>query len=255
MTLSEVEIPLLDGRTMRGVLARPDLAAPVAGVVLVHEIFGLDQAIREAAIRLADHGYAALAVDLFSHRGGRAVCLMRELGGMVSGRGSGSRTLVDLESGVDWLADQPAVDGARVGMVGFCWGGGVTLAFATEAGDLRAAAAFYGSNPRPLERVESIRCPVLAVYGSKDRFVTPGARPLADAMAARGKPFEWHVVEGVGHGFMRTTSRAYRADTGAEGWRLLLDFLDRQMLPGGDAARRTGAGQKEGRDPMPSQPT
>lgn len=232
MTLREVEIPVADGRRMSGMLAVHRSAAPVASVVLVHELFGLDGAIRDAAVRLSDNGYAALAIDLFSHRGGRAVCLLRELGTIITGHGPGSQVLADLEAGVEWLADQPRVDPGRVAMVGFCWGGGLTLAFATESGDLRAAAAFYGRNPKPLERVGSIGCPVLAVYGAKDRFVTPGARSLAEAMAARGKPFEWHVVPGVGHGFMRHTSRRYRADAGEEGWRLLLDFLGRELRAG-----------------------
>lgn len=233
MSLTEVEIPLADGRRMGGLLAVRRGATPVAGVVLVHELFGLDGAIRDSAVRLADNGFAALAVDLFGHRGGRAICLMRELGAMVSGHGPGSQVLADLEAAGEWLGNQHRVDAARIAMVGFCWGGGVTLAFATESGDLRAAAAFYGRNPRPLARVEAIGCPVLAVYGAKDRFVTPGAQRLAEAMAANGKPFEWHVVDGVGHGFMRHTSRGYRPEAGEQGWRLLMDFLARELRPPG----------------------
>lgn len=230
MTIAEVEIPV-PGAAMAGVLAVSRGTQPVPGVVLVHELFGLDGAIRDAATRLAGNGYAALAVDLFGHRGGRAVCLMRELAGMVSGHGAGSQVLGDLESAVEWLGGHPRTDPARIAMVDSCWGGGVTLAFATESDELRAAAAFYGRNPRPLDRVGSISCPVLAVYGEKDRFVTPAAARLADAMAAHGKRFEWHVVDGVGHGFMRHTSRGYRPEAGEEGWRLLLDFLGRELRP------------------------
>jgi carboxymethylenebutenolidase len=230
VTLAAVEIDV-PGATMAGMLAVPAGASPVPAVVLVHELFGLDAAIRDAATRLAGNGYAALAVDLFGHRGGRVICLMRELAGMVSGHGPASQVLADLEAAVEWLGHHPRSDPARTAMVGFCWGGGVTLAFATESAELRAAAAFYGRNPRPLDRVDSITCPVLAVYGEKDRFVTPGAAPLADAMAARGKRFEWHVVEGVGHSFMRHTSRNYRPEAGEEGWRLLLDFLGRELGP------------------------
>jgi carboxymethylenebutenolidase len=230
MTLAEVKIPV-PGAMMTGYLAVSRGARPVAGVVLVHELFGLDGVIRDAASRLAGNGYAALAVDLFGHRGGRTVCLMRELASMLTGHGGGSQVLADLESAVDWLGGYPRTDPARIAMVGFCWGGGVTLAFATESDDLRAAAAFYGRNPRPLDRVGSIRCPVLAVYGERDRFVTPGARRLAEAMAAHGKRFEWHVVDGVGHGFMRHTARGFRPEAGEEGWRLLLDFLGRELRP------------------------
>jgi len=246
MTLAEVEIPV-PGATMAALLTVSRGAQPVPGVVLVHELFGLDGVIRDAASRLAGNGYAALAVDLFGHRGGRAACLMRELGSMLTGRGTGSQVLADLEAAVDWLGSYPRTDPARIAMVGFCWGGGVTLAFATESDDLRAAAAFYGRNPRPLERVASVGCPVLGVYGAKDRLVTPAGQRLAEAMAAHGKRFEWHVVDGVGHGFMRHTARAFRPEAGEEGWRLLLDFLGRELRPtAGNAPVAAAAPRSEG---------
>jgi len=186
---------------MQAELAMPG-NAPQASVIVVHEIFGLTDHLRDVARRLAEEGYAALAVDLFGHRGGRLRCLMAELGRMLTGRASASATSRDLEAARGWLRAQGGLAGQPVGIVGFCWGGGVVLGFVArddaDAVELEAAAAFYGRNP-PLESVRDVSCPVLAVYGERDRFVTPGAVALRDAMEAGGKTFESRVVPGVGH--------------------------------------------------------
>jgi carboxymethylenebutenolidase len=141
-------------------------------VVIIHEAFGLNENIREITHRFADAGYAAFAVDLFAGRN-RAVCMARFVGGML--RGAPERFGVgDLKSALSVLAEQPSVEGDRIGAIGFCMGGGIAVAWACTDDRLRAIAPFYGVNPRPLGAV-SRSCPVVGSYPEKDFTARSGA--------------------------------------------------------------------------------
>ena len=224
--LRTVHIATDAGRWMRAELASP-AGAPRGAVIVVHELFGLTDHLRDVTRRLAGEGYVALALDLFGHRGGRVRCLMAELGRMLTGRGPRTGTMADLAAAQRWLAAHPWHRELPSAVVGFCWGGGVVLGFVTRGEQLDAAAAFYGRNP-PLEAVDAVSCPVLAVYGEKDRFITPGADALRAAMERAGKICEAHVVPGVGHSFMNDR-RGNHPEAVEEGWRTLLDFFERHL--------------------------
>ena len=132
-----------------GYLARPDGAGPHPGVVVIHEAYGLNDNIKDITRRFAEHGYAALAVDLFSDRN-RAVCMARYMGGMLLG--SVNRYGIDdLKAALTYLASDSTVDAKRLGAIGFCMGGGFAIAWACTDSRLKAIAPFYGANPRPLD--------------------------------------------------------------------------------------------------------
>jgi carboxymethylenebutenolidase len=222
-----VRLPTDAGREMLAELAAPP-GQPRGAVIVVHELFGLTDHLRDVADRLAAEGYLALAVDLFGHRGGRLRCLLGELGRMLIGGGPADSALADLEVAAAWLRRQPSYRGLPVGIVGFCWGGGAVLALVTRPdAAVDAAAAFYGRNP-PLDEVANVTCPVLAVYGAKDRFVTPSAGRLREAMTRAGRAFEAHVVPDVGHSFMNERRR-HDPVAVATGWQLLLTFFGRHL--------------------------
>lgn len=224
--LRTIRIASDDGRWIRAELAAPT-GAPRGAVIVVHELFGLTDHLRDVTRRLAREGYVALALDLFGHRGGRVRCLMVELGRLLTGRGPRTETVTDLAAAQRWLGAHPSYRELPSAVVGFCWGGGLVLGFVTRGGTIDAAAAFYGRNP-PLEAVDAVSCPVLAVYGEKDRFITPGAEALRSAMERAGKTFEAHVVPGVGHSFMNERRRHDPAAVEL-GWRVLLDFFGRNL--------------------------
>jgi carboxymethylenebutenolidase len=149
---------------LRGYLAWPEGDDPFPGVVIIHEAFGLNENIQGIARRFADEGYAALAVDLFSGRS-RAVCMARFVSGML--RGAPERFGIgDLKAALGVLAEQPSIDGGRIGAIGFCMGGGFAIAWACTDDRLRAIAPFYGLNPRPLGAVAR-SCPVVGSYPDK----------------------------------------------------------------------------------------
>ncbi|HJQ27793.1 MAG TPA: dienelactone hydrolase family protein, partial [Rubrobacter sp.] len=136
---------------LEGYIARPAGDGPFPGVVIIHEAFGLNENMQEIARRFADEGYFAFAVDLFAGRN-RVVCMARFMGGML--RATPERFGIgDLKAALSVLAEQPSVDGERVGAIGFCMGGGFAIAWACTDDRLKAIAPFYGANPRPLSAV------------------------------------------------------------------------------------------------------
>jgi carboxymethylenebutenolidase len=193
-----VSIPLAGGGALPGYLALPDLDANGPGVVVLHEIFGLNADIRRIADRFAASGYAALVPDLYGH-GNRALCLTRVL---ASGMRAGAerRTLDDIEDARRYLAARPEVDGSRLAVAGFCLGGGFALLFAAKGG-VKAASVNYGLVPKDASRLESV-CPVVGSYGARDRQFVAHGRRLEAHLSALGVPHDVKMYEGAGHSFL-----------------------------------------------------
>src|ERR1039458_3991365 len=141
MSLQAVAIPSSQTR-LQGCLALPDGPGPHPGVVVIHEIYGLNDNIRDITGRLAAEGYASLAVDLFSERN-RVICMARLMGGTLTGQGGFA--VNDLQASADFLIAQPSVDPQRIGAVGFCMGGGLAIAWGYRDRRLCAIAPFYGT--------------------------------------------------------------------------------------------------------------
>src|SRR5215469_7587013 len=154
--------------------ARPEGAGPFPAVVVIHEIYGLNDNIQDITRRFAAAGYVGLAVDLFAGRN-RAVCMARLIGQMMSGAPENS-TVAELRAALDWLAARPEVDAARVGAIGFCMGGTFAIAWACVDQRLQVIAPFYGRNPRPIEAARRM-CPVVGSYPEKD-FTAAAGRQL-----------------------------------------------------------------------------
>jgi carboxymethylenebutenolidase len=207
--------------TLRGYLALPEGSGPFPGVVVIHEAFGLNGNIREITDRFAANGYAALAVDLFSDRN-RAVCMARFMGGIL--RGAPDRYGVgDLKASLSVLAEQPQVDGERVGAIGFCMGGGFAIAWACTDDRLKAIAPFYGANPRPLEAV-SRSCPVVGSYPGKD-FTARSGRKLDAALSRYGIPHDIKVYPGAKHSFFNDRGSSYDSAASEDSWGRVMAFF------------------------------
>ena len=203
MATDDVRIPLEGGGALRAALALPSedpatKAAARAGVIVLHEMFGLNDDMRRIASRFADAGYVAVVPDLYSH-GNKALCLTRVL--LDGGRGSGdSGPMADIEATRQWLAARDDVDGERIGVAGFCIGGGFALAFGVRGG-VKASAVNYGTVPKQREKLAGT-CPVVASYGGRDRLFAPAAGRLERHLEALGVPHDVKVYERVGHSFM-----------------------------------------------------
>ncbi len=206
---------------MDSYLVVPSAPGPIPGVVVIHEIFGLNQNIREIADRFSGEGYIAMAVDLFSGAN-RVACMLRIIYGMLI-RPFENGIIADLHSAIRYLRSQDGVDPSRIGVVGFCMGGSYALQLACTDQDLRAASVFYGMNPRPLEQVARA-CPIVGSYPEKD-FTASAARKLEPMLERFGVPHDIKVYPDARHSFFNDRGRTFQAEAAADSWGRMMTFF------------------------------
>jgi carboxymethylenebutenolidase len=188
---------------LHGYLATPRGSGPWPGVVMIHEIFGLDDVMRGHADRLADLGYLTLAVDLFS-TGGTARCLVSTMAAMVRGHG---RAFADISAAREYLAVSGDCTG-KIGVIGFCIGGGFALLSAGDGYD--AAAVNYGQLPRHLDETLAGACPIVASYGRRDPSLRGAADRLDAALDKAGVIHDVKEYPAASHAFLNDTETGPR---------------------------------------------
>lgn len=181
---------------LQAYLAMPPIGqGPWPGVVVIQDAFGLGDVIRGHVDRLATAGYLAVAPDLYS-RGGMVRCVQRTMRSMTTRSG---QAYDDIEATRRWLTGRRDCTG-RMGVIGFCMGGGFALGLADRGFD--ASASNYGQLPDDIDAVLGGACPVVASYGGRDRTLKGTAAKLEAALAARGVPHDVKEYRDAGHGFM-----------------------------------------------------
>ena len=234
-------IALREGGSMRALLVLPDGTAPPGGwpaVIAIHDILGFSPDIQRIARRFADSGYAALAPALFDGAGAPVLCVVRTLRDAVQ---PGSAAYGRLDQAKAFLAGRPGVNGARVGVTGFCMGGGFALAWAAQGG-FRVCAPYYGGVP---EHADSLRrvCPVVAGFGERDGPFLAHASRLESHLNQLGIAHDVKLYPGVGHGYMndhgggllsqiarRTPMHAaYDENAAEDSWRRMLAFFGEHL--------------------------
>ncbi len=223
----DVRLPGGDGAELQAYLARPsgDGAAPV--ILVCHENRGLTDHIKDVTRRLAKAGYVGLAMDLLSRQGGTAAVGADQVPGQL-GNTSPDQFVADFLSGWDYLKGQAFAQSERVGMVGFCFGGGVTWLMATRMPELRAAVPFYGPHP-PLEDVPKINAAVLGIYGALDQRIDQGIPEIEAAMKANDKIFEKLVYPDADHAFHNDTGTRYVAAAAVDAWQQTLAWFGKYV--------------------------
>jgi carboxymethylenebutenolidase len=198
METTDLTIPGPAGRSLRAALALPEGSGPHPGMVVLHEAFGLNDDIRRITARFAGEGYVALAPDLYSNAGSRTLCMVRLMTDLLTRTQGGA--FADIDATRRSLAERGDVDAERIGVVGFCMGGGFALAYGAR-GKVGAAGVNYAFVPKDRTALEGV-CPVVASYGALDRTLRSAPGRLEAHLRALGVPHDLKVYEGVGHSFL-----------------------------------------------------
>jgi len=197
-------VPLKHGsRTVEAFVVYPEIKGKAPVVVMIHEIFGLTDWAKEMADELAAQGFIVVEPDLlsgFGPGGGGSSEFPSQDAAVKAVSGLDPDVVsADLDAAADYGKHLPAADG-KLAVVGFCWGGGKSFAFATHRHDLSAAFVFYGPSPAD---VTPINAPVYGFYAGNDARIGATVPATTEAMKAAGKKYEPVMYDGAGHGFMR----------------------------------------------------
>jgi len=192
-------------RTVQAFVVYPEVKDKAPVVIVIHEIFGLSNWARSMADDLAAAGYIAIAPDLLSgmgpNGGGSSAFPDQDATVMAVSGLNADVVTADLDATADYAKKIPASNG-KLAVVGFCWGGGKSFAFATHRHDLSAAFVFYGPGP-DASAIASITAPVYGFYAGNDARIGATIPTTTEAMKAAGKRYEPVTYDGAGHGFMR----------------------------------------------------
>lgn len=206
-----------DGAELMGYLASPAAEGVYPAILVCHENRGLNPHIEDVARRFAKEGYVALAIDLLSREGGTAEYERDEVPGLLSAAPA-ERHVADFAAGKEYLKTLDNVDGTRLGMTGYCFGGGITWRCATVFPDLSAAVPFYGVAPE-LDQVPNIEAAVLGVYAELDERINAGKDALEEALAEAGITHEMKVYPGASHAFHNDTNpERYNEEQATQAW-------------------------------------
>ncbi|HEX2164441.1 MAG TPA: dienelactone hydrolase family protein [Thermoanaerobaculia bacterium] len=235
VTTREVTYATVGGREATGYLAfpagaelRPDDHLP--GLVLIHEWWGLNDNVETMARMFARHGYQALAVDLY----GGEVADDPERARALTQSVDQAAALDNLRQAVDYLSDD--LGAPRVGVLGWCFGGGWSLQAALAMpDDLDAAVVYYGRLVTEPAELEPLAAPLLGIFGGEDSSIpVDQVRRFESALDEMGKDAEVHVYEGAGHAFANPSGDAYQPEASRDAWEKTLAFLEQHLKePGG----------------------
>jgi carboxymethylenebutenolidase len=237
----EIEIGLPGGGHLRGAVARPDRQGPRPGVVVLHEVLGDQPEMRAVCDVFAERGYVALMPDLFSSRGPRALCLSRTL--IEASIGKPERVTGYIDAARAWLAEQDDVDGDRIGVIGFCMGGGFALAYvAGGRPGVQVASVNYGEVPGEPQRLRGA-CPIVASYGRRDLFMRGRAERLRSNLERLGIEHDVKLYDDAGHSFMTQGNHpvgrlvffplrlGYVPHAADDAWQRVFAYFDARLQP------------------------
>ena len=226
---------------MRALLTLPDGERPSGGwplILAIHDAFGFSDDIRRIARRFAENGYAALAPAVYDGAGAPFLCVVRTFRDLQARKGAAFERI---EAARAHAAALPEIDGDRLGVTGFCMGGGFAIFFAARGG-LKVCAPYYGDTPRHAEQLRDI-CPVVAGFGALDKqFAAQGER-LERHLTELGVQHDVKIYPDVGHSYMndfgegamaalmrRTPLHAgYDEEASEDSWRRMLGFFSEHL--------------------------
>ena len=234
LVAGEVQIPVVDG-LIPAYRAAPASGGPFPTVLVIHEIFGVHEWIKDVCRRLAHAGYFAVAPSLNARQGDVAKAPDMPSVMAIMGQVPDAEVASDLDATIAWAATTGKVDTERVGVTGFCWGGRQTWLYAEHNPKVRAAVAWYGPLGYPTnslhpknapDLIAQLQVPVLGLYGGADAGI-PKSQIVAFAAALKraGKDCQVIIYPDAPHGFAADYRPSYRAAAAGDGWQHMLQWF------------------------------
>ncbi|HEY6371690.1 MAG TPA: dienelactone hydrolase family protein [Candidatus Sulfotelmatobacter sp.] len=210
--------------TVQGILYTPTgNGGPYPALIVVHEYWGLNDWVKDQALRLADQGYVTLAVDLYRGK----VATTPEMAHEIMRGVPEDRAKRDLHAAFAFLASQPNVKKDRIGSIGWCMGGGYSLDVALQEPTLAATVINYGHLATDTDALKKINAPILGLFGGQDHGITPAdVNKFKATLDQLGKKVEVKIYDDAGHAFENPNNKeGYRAADAADAWKRTVDFL------------------------------
>ena len=240
-----VSYPAPDGFDLPAYVARPTGDGPFPVVVVVSEIFGIHEYVRDVCRRLAKAGYAAIAPAFFVRVADPAGAEMDRVQEIVAAAGY-EQIMGDIAATLDWSSQQLWANADKVGITGWCWGGKVVWQAAARFAAIDAGVAWYGrlappanatpeqaasGQPWPVDLADDLKAPVLGLYGEADRGIPQtSVEAMRSALQRAGQTDSQIVVyPDAPHGFHADYRDSYRAEAAADGWAKLLALFERRL--------------------------
>ena len=234
LAVGEVKIPVKDG-TIPGYRAMPDTGGPFPTILVVQEVFGVHEHIKDICRRLAKAGYFAVAPALYAREGDVACMSDTKQIMQVVAKVPELQVASDLDATAEWAKSTGKADTSKLGITGFCWGGRQVWLYAAHNPDVKAGVSWYGVLQRPktamtpdnpIDLVNRINAPILGLYGGADPGI-PVAQidAMRAALKAAGKPSEIIVYPDTPHGFNADYRPSYRPQQAKDGWKRMLDWF------------------------------
>lgn len=234
LTAGEVKIPVAGG-TVPAYRAMPATGGPFPTILVAHEIFGVHEHIKDICRRLAKAGYFAVAPALYAREGDVAGLSDLKQVMKVASKVPDRQVASDLDATVDWAASTGKADIAKLGIVGFCWGGRQVWLYAAHNPHLKAGVAWYGplswtrnklTPDDPIDIAKQINAPVLGLYGGADEHIPVSqVVELRAALKTAGKPSEIVIYPDTPHGFNADYRPSYRPRQAKDAWKRMLAWF------------------------------
>src|SRR5499427_5095665 len=230
----EVKVPTADG-SIPAYRAMPAQGGPFPTVLVVQEVFGVHEHIKDICRRLAKAGYYAIAPELYARQGNPAeVKDTQELVQKIVNKVPTDQVMSDLDAAAAYAKSSGKADTNKLAVTGFCWGGWATWMYAAHNSNLKAAVAWYGSDRKPseltpknpLDIAADVKCPVLALHGGADQSIPQDTIEKRQAACkAAGKTCEFKIYPDAPHGFNADYRPSYRADDAKDAWARMLAWF------------------------------
>jgi carboxymethylenebutenolidase len=235
LTAGEVKIPTPDGH-MPAYRAMPAVGDPFPVVLVVQEIFGVHEHIKDLCRRLAKVGYLAVAPELYARQGD--VSNMANIGEIIAevvSKVPDAQVMADLDATVAWAKQSGKGNTAKLGVTGFCWGGRIVWLYAAHNPNVKAGVAWYGrlvgdADPfhpkQPVDLAGSLKAPVLGLYGGADTGIpAESIEKMRTALKDAHQPSEIIVYPDTPHGFNADYRPTYRKQPAEDGWKRMLEWF------------------------------